>query len=323
MPDFKGWAEDDHPRDANGEFASGGGSFAEKVSRWAGREAKSEKHGLAIVRTREQLAATGAKNYAGFPLDKIQRVHEFSGDTGLKAVVYRTDRNGKDVQTYVYTAQHKQQQADKKFAKADRMAASIGKLRTSIDKDAHSADRTTRECAIVLKLVDATTMRIGGGRSEEATGSVGATSLRGEHVSAVPGGARVQFQGKSGKQWDRTVKGELGHTLVALASKSGKDGRLFGVNAGDVNRYLSTALKGTKLTAKDFRTYHGSAVVHAELKAMSAPRTVKEAKANVTAAIARAAEHLGNTPAICRSAYVNPRIIDSYMNSVLQKAGRK
>ena len=310
---------DDQPRAENGEWAPAGGGS----SGGSHETVHSEKHGEGRVRTQADLVASvpkdtkGRQTYEGFPVSGINKVHEFSGDTGLKAVIYRKDRNGKEVQTYKYTDAHQQQHADAKFARADRMAQGIKDLRTRAEHDSHSTDAKTRDAAVAVRLVDHTTMRIGGGKSEKDTGSVGATTLRAEHVHPQPDGSvRVIFPGKSGKQWDREVTGPLAHELRARTEGKDPSARVFNVSAQDVNGYLGKASAAAKITAKDFRTFHGTAVADKILSAMPAPRTMTEANKNIAAAIKETSEHLGNTPAICKAKYVNPRVLDAYRNQV-------
>ncbi|GCE06063.1 hypothetical protein [Dictyobacter aurantiacus] len=74
------------------------------------------------------------------------------------------------------------------------------------------------------------------------------------------------------------------------------------------------------MRAKDFRTWIGSVIAAQTLLEMGICETEKQGKKNVITAIEKAAEQLGNTPAICRKSYVYPRIIDAYMGGSLCKA---
>ena len=79
-----------------------------------------------------------------------------------------------------------------------------------------------------------------------------------------------------------------------------------------MNAYLRTA-SGENFTAKDFRTWAGTVLTAVALDALPASETTTAAKRNVVRAIKDTAEHLANTPAICRKCYVHPAVIDAYV----------
>lgn len=320
----KDFDESKHPRDDDGKFGSGSGSGSSSEKEQP-KSAGSEKHGEAKVRTRESLAEdlpkdkNGNQRYEGFPLSTINKVHEFSGETGLKAIIYRKDRNGKEVQTYKYTDEHMQNHADAKFARAGRMANAISSLRERVDSDSKSEKTKIADSAVVTRLIDSTTMRVGGSDSEKDTGSVGATTLRVEHITKnEDGSVNVKFMGKSHKEWDRRIEGDLADELLKRIEGKKAGDRLFAVSASDVNAYLEEA-SPEKITAKDFRTFHATALCHNLLSESEPPPKIsmKEAEANIKKVIESTAKHLGNTPAICKDKYINPRVLDAYRNRVV------
>jgi DNA topoisomerase-1 len=309
----------DQPRGPDGKWDPAGGSGS----------VKSDTHGEGRVHTQADLLKSvpkdskGKQTYEGFPVSSINKVHEFSGETGLKAVVFRKDRNGKEVQTYKYTSEHDQRHADARFEKAAKMGEHIHELRDRLEKDSKSDEVKTRDAAVVTRLIDHTTIRVGGSDSEKETGSVGATTLRAEHVHEnKDGSVDLRFPGKSHKDWDRHIEGPLAHELSSRARGMRSDEQIFKVNAADVNKYLEGA-SPIKITAKDFRTFHASSMAHSILsKAMPPPSvSAKEAEAVIKKAVEATAKHLGNTPAICKEKYINPRVIDAYRNRAV--SGKK
>jgi len=318
--DLRKMYSDDQPRDDHGRFDNGSGGSG------GGGTVHSDKHGEGRVHTRDDLLksvpkdAKGKQTYEGFPVGTINKVHEFSGKTGLKAVIYRQDRNGKEVQTYKYTSEHDQQHADARFAKAAKMGEHMHELRATLEKDSHSSDVKTRDAAVVTRLIDHTTIRVGGSDSEKDTGSVGATTLRAEHVHVNPDkSVDLRFPGKSHKDWDRHIEGPLAHELASRAEGKAPGDQIFKVNASDVNKYLEHA-SPIKITAKDFRTFHASSMAHSILSKASPPPKVsaKEAEATIKKAIEATSKHLGNTPAICKEKYINPRVIDAYRSRAVE-----
>jgi DNA topoisomerase-1 len=83
------------------------------------------------------------------------------------------------------------------------------------------------------------------------------------------------------------------------------------VDSADVNDYLRRIM-GEEFTAKDFRTWGGSVVALDALLATGPAESAAEAKSKIVEAVKLAAERLANTPAVCRSCYIHPAIIESY-----------
>lgn len=302
------WEEAAHPRDEKGKF-----NAAAAVASWVSKRAASGKEGAVnVLRPRD----IEGKSYQGVKKDLIHEVHEFSGKAGLAAVVHRTD----GVKVYLYTAKHSQQQADKKFARTARMDKVMDKVRSAIQKDMASKDPHTKAIATVASIIDQHAIRVGGGETEARTGSVGATSLRAEHVQQDKDGLHLRYTGKSGVDADKRVTAPaLVRSIKEQAAGKAPGGRLFNVRPQEINDYLRR-VAGAKITAKDFRTFTASRRAQEELQKLPEPKTVKEAKENVKAVVERVAEHLDHTPSVCRSTYINPRVIDSYMARVSRKA---
>jgi DNA topoisomerase IB len=302
------WVESQHPRDAKGEFA---------IMSDAGRPlAKEAVEAGAYTRTLKP--AEGAKAYLGVSPKLIREVHEFNGSTGLSSVIVRHD----GVVVYRYTKEHDQQQADAKFARVAEIEKHIDEARHKISVDLTSKDPKTRELATIASLIDQHCIRMGGQPEEERTGSRGASTIRAEHVfHPTDGSTRLMFPGKSGVRWSVTVSDpKVVQNINDAAERKGLGERLFNASPQRVNDYVRAKL-GMETSAKDFRTFHATRIVRAELKKAPAPQDRKECDANVKRAIERAADVLGHSPAVCRESYVNPRVIDDYEFRHLGKKG--
>jgi DNA topoisomerase IB len=83
------------------------------------------------------------------------------------------------------------------------------------------------------------------------------------------------------------------------------------VRSVDVNDYIQERV-GEEYSAKDFRTWHGTVLAAVELAREAAPTSKGGAEQAIRAAIKRVAERLGNTPAVCRSSYIDPRVLDRF-----------
>lgn len=294
--------EEEHPRDEGGKFSV----------KFEGKQVYAvESYSQADLKKLVPKSEKGTQTYQGVNVDLIERAHQFdTSEVGLAYMVQRKD----GMKVYRYTDEHIQKQAEKKFQKAIRMSRVIGPLRDRIDLDLKHKDPKIKAAATIAKLIDTTYMRVGGGRTEKDTGSTGATTLRLEQVTAVPDGLRVRFLGKSGVKWDRTVTDPgIVQNMKELMKGRKKEERVFSVDGDDVNEYLKTRTKSIGgVTAKDFRTFHASRIVHDEL-AKSSPRTMKEAKLQIKQAIETTAEALGHTPSVCKSKYINPVILAQHL----------
>lgn len=271
----------------------------------------------------------GEQYFAGANVKLIERVFNFDpAETGLKTIVVQRQQKDPNIieKKYHYTDAHVRAKAHQKFAKAERLVGHIEPIRERFAKDMNAKDPETRAAATICKMIDQTYMRIGGSKAEERTGSSGASTLRAKHMTDMgEKGIRVQFIGKSGVEWDRMLTNPEIVRSVREFSK-GKKGEdlIFPVSPGQVNRYLKENTKRVGkggITAKDFRTFHASRICLEELQKNPPPATIKEAKEHIKAAIEYTAAQLGHTPSVCRNKYVNPAIIESYLEKAVQKKG--
>jgi DNA topoisomerase-1 len=174
--------------------------------------------------------------------------------------------------------------------------------------------------ATVVRLLETTLIRVGNEEYRKANKSFGLTTLRSGQVKVAGESLHLEFRGKGGKRHcvdvsDRRVAAIVrrcqdlpGHELFQYLDE---DGRRHTIGSSDVNTYLQ-GLAGEEFTAKDFRTWAGTVL------AARALEPVEGASAEaVSAAVRRVAEHLGNTPAICRKCYVHPAVIDAFLDGSL------
>lgn len=310
----KAFSEEDHPRDADGKFAFGAGFGTPKGP----VESISQDDLKKLV----PKSPSGKQMYKGVNVELIHSAHRFDPkETGLKDIIVRrkSETDPKLIKVYKYSDEHQQKSAERKFLKSKRMSTVVGPLRDRINSDMSHSDEKTRAAATVAKIIDTTYMRIGGGKTEKETGSVGATTLKGKHLTDLGDkGIRVRFPGKSGVKWDRVITDpKTVKNIREFAAGKDRKEKIFPVDNDEVNSYLKAHTKAAGgITAKDFRTYHASSIVHEELSKSPTPASAKAAKANVQAAIETAADKLGHTPSVCKSKYVNPAIIAQYLMKV-------
>lgn len=175
--------------------------------------------------------------------------------------------------------------------------------------------------ATVVKLLEATLIRVGNDEYAKANESFGLTTMRDHHAKVKGSKITFQFRGKSGKDHKIHVEdAELAKIVKKCQDLPDQEifayldekGDWHDVKSQDVNAYLRDAM-GEGFTAKDFRTWSGTVLAAIALRELTGFSTKKEAKANIVRAIESVSKMLGNTPSICRKCYVHPQVLESYL----------
>ena len=163
------------------------------------------------------------------------------------------------------TAGLKQDRDKEKYEKAVKLANEIGKIKDQIVKDMKSKDPKTSRIATACYLIYRTAMRVGDEKDPDEADTVGATTLRKEHIKITESTIEFDFLGKDSVRWQETVLAE-GHdkqfqiNLKKLVEKKKPKDEIFdNITSRHVNAYYSGIVKG--LTAKVFRTYLATTVV--------------------------------------------------------------
>jgi len=213
-----------------------------------------------------------------------------------------------------------------KFADMTRFAKALPRLREQVEADLAATRSLSRPrvLACAVRLLDRGFFRIG---TEEYTDSFGLATMRKEHVTITGGQMVFDYPAKSGKRRVQAVVDPLAIEIVCTLKRRRGGGeellayqvsrRWHDVRSDDINAYLKDAT-GADCSAKDFRTW--SATVLAALAlAVSGPAhgTTTSRKRAITRAIKETAHYLGNTPAVCRASYIDPRIFDAYRGGMV------
>lgn len=233
---------------------------------------------------------------------------------------------------YLYHPAWREHRDRQKFEAMEEFAESLLHRRRVVRRHLNSGDRSLRHAqATAVALLDLGVFRIGSDRYTEEYGSFGLTTVLREHVRRSSEGIVFGYTGKSGQAVDVTVRDER---IVAalgpmLRRRSGGEELLAWhdrsswrpVSAEDVNSYIKQVLGGD-FSAKDFRTWRGTVIAALSL-AQADASTARARKRAVPAAMREVADHLGNTPAVARSAYVDPRIVDLFAHGITVGAGHR
>jgi DNA topoisomerase-1 len=221
--------------------------------------------------------------------------------------------------------------ADRDARKYDRMAAFgrvLPRLRRRMAADlARRGLPREKVLAAVVSLLELTLIRIGNDEYAKQNNSFGLTTLRKRHLKLAGGGAVFEFRGKSGKVHRTGFRDRrLARIVAACQHLPGQrlfqyvddDGRRRAVESSDVNDYIRAAC-GDDFSAKDFRTWAGSLAALEALSLQPRPATQAEARRSVNLCVKAVAALLGNTPAICRAAYIHPKVLEAFETGQLPR----
>ena len=180
----------------------------------------------------------------------------------------------------------------------------------------------TRERALAagFRMLDTGSLRVGSERYTESNGSHGLSTLLCAHAKVSGSTVSLSFPAKSGQAWESDIDDPDLARVVAALKRRGGGARLLAYRDGDewkpvsaeeINRYVREQTGG-EFTAKDFRTLRGTIAAAVSLAKHGQEQSARRRSMAVAQAMRDAAEVLGNTPAIARKSYVDPRIVDLY-----------
>lgn len=237
-----------------------------------------------------------------------------------------TGRDAKGRKQYRYHADFRAERDRSKYGHVIEFARALPKIRETVRSDmARRGLPREKVLATVVHLLDISMVRVGNIDYAKQNSSYGLTTLRNRHIAVEGSKLRLRFKGKSGKPWDITIRDRrVARLMKAIQELPGQhlfqylddDGEPREVTSGDVNAYLKE-ISGAEITAKDFRTWHGTVTAALELAACPPSTSTTAAKRQLVAAIDRVASRLGNTRSVCRACYIHPAVMDSYMEGKL------
>ncbi|MBP2290523.1 DNA topoisomerase IB [Azospirillum rugosum] len=237
-----------------------------------------------------------------------------------------TGRDDKGRKQYRYHPRWTEMREGTKFGRMLEFCRALPAIRQRVDEDL-SRRGLPREkvLATVVRLLETTLIRVGNETYARENQSYGLTTLRDDHADIEGSEIRFSFKGKSGKEWNVSLKDRrLARVVRACQDVPGEelfqymdqDGERHAIASGDVNDYLR-AITGQDFTAKDFRTWAGTVLAAMALKEFESFDNKTKAKRNVTRAIEQVASRLGNTASVCRKSYVHPEVLDAYLEGDL------
>ncbi|OEJ97514.1 DNA topoisomerase IB [Streptomyces thermolilacinus] len=236
-----------------------------------------------------------------------------------------TDAAGR--RQYLYHPVFRARREQAKHEHVLEVAEALPRVREAVEAGLATRGLTReRVLATAVRLLDLGFFRIGSERYADRHQTYGLTTLLRDHSAATRREVVLSYPGKHGRQLVHAVADPPTlRALTALIRRRGGGDRLLAywehrawhdLTGAEVNAYLRE-LAGVEVTAKDFRTWHAT-VMAAVALAVSRPVAHSETarRRAITRAVREVADYLGNTPAVCRASYINPRVVELYEEGV-------
>lgn len=225
--------------------------------------------------------------------------------------ILATGFDDKGRKQYRYHPDYRTHAEAEKFDGCAEFGKLLPKLRKRVEHDL-AGTKLSRERALasVVRLLDLGVVRVGNESYAKANNSFGATTLRQRHVNVSGKTVKLRFRAKSGKMAEVSVTDHrLAHFVRKMEDLPGQrlfqylddDGEAHPVGSAEVNDYLCETM-GEHFTAKNFRTWHASAIAFGLLAKADGQLSIKALMEEVS-------DKLGNTPAIARKSYVHPAVV--------------
>jgi len=235
--------------------------------------------------------------------------------------IQATARDARGRKQYRYHERWRGARDESKFSRMAAFGRALPMLRARVDADLRKQAPTQEKVvAAVVRLLETTLIRVGNDAYATQNRSFGLTTLRNRHLRIEGEKLVFEFIGKSGirhrlgvddrrlARLMRTLQEMPGRRLFQYIDPNGKRRP---VASTDVNAYLRNAM-GEHFTAKDFRTWAGSLAAAKALAGQPSPASRGEARRVASRCVKETARLLGNTPAVCRSAYVHPAVLRAF-----------
>ncbi len=230
---------------------------------------------------------------------------------------------------YLYHPEYRRKQDASKHERVRELARRLPAVRAAVAEDLRGSGLTRRRVvAAALRMLDHGVFPTGGEEYATQNGSQGVATLNRDDVRIRAGVLTFRFTAKGGQDREITLADPLLATVVAALRRSRPPGieRLLTyraedgwheVHAADVNARFKQ-LAGDDYTVKDLRTWHAT-VLAAVTLGLPVPGTATERQRTVRSALAEVAAELGNTPAVARGSYVDPRLLELFEQGTLPR----
>ncbi|MDO5654712.1 MAG: DNA topoisomerase IB [Flavobacteriaceae bacterium] len=241
------------------------------------------------------------------------------------ADLWVTGRDDKGRKQYIYSPKFRAKKDSEKFDRIIDFADQLEHMRRVTGQ--HMRKKTlSREkvLAVMVRLLETAFFRPGSDTYSKENKSYGLTTMRSKHLSIEGDEMIFSYTGKSGKEQEKhIVDKKLAKIVQEIDNLPGyeifkyldENGQLIDVKSEDLNAYIREHM-GEEFSAKDFRTWSGTMIAAIALDELGVleEEDQKKLDKNIRSAVVKVSEKLGNTPAVARSSYIDPRVIDEYIN---------
>jgi DNA topoisomerase-1 len=223
---------------------------------------------------------------------------------------------------YLYHPEYRARQEKAKYDKLISFAEKLPRLREAMsDHMLLEGMPEDKVAAVAVRLINLGWFRVGGDRYAKTSRTFGITTLRKSHVSVRGSRISFRYRGKhSIMVHSAIVDPELAAAMKELIAQPGArlfkfaaEGSYCNLDQRRLNDYIRENMGG-EFTAKDFRTWGGTLIAAIELARKQQPETESAARKRVTEVMRKVGEKLGNTPAVARSSYVSPAVVEQYLD---------
>jgi DNA topoisomerase-1 len=237
--------------------------------------------------------------------------------------IQATGFDDRDRKQYRYHDRWRERRDRQKFDAMVEFARGLPKLRGQVERDLRKRSISReRVLACAVRLLDRGFFRIGSEDYAEENETYGIATMRKRHVTVTGDKVVFDYEAKGGKRrvqvvGDRTIsglvrklRGRRGGGYELLAYRNGREWR--DLRSTDINEYIQASL-GEQHSAKDFRTWNATVLAAVVLAASARERDMGTKGGRNRAkrdAVKQVARYLGNTPAVCRASYIDPRVFD-------------
>lgn len=215
-----------------------------------------------------------------------------------------------------------------KYHRLQLFASCLPDIRSQVEKDLSNKNLDFKKLlALVVRLMELTSIRVGNESYKKRYGSFGLTTLQDKHVDINGTKLNFSFKGKKGVYQHISLQSKKLASLVKqcrdipgkeLFQYYDDEGLRCSIDSGDVNTYLKD-ITGEDFTAKDFRTWAGSVSALFAFKLAGGFETVTECRKKISSVLDEVAINLGNTRTVCKKYYVHPVIIKTYEEGTIFK----
>lgn len=257
---------------------------------------------------------------------------EISEKKNSKILVTGRDELGR--KQYIYNPKFRQKQEQKKFDRIIEFAEQLERMRRITGQHMRKR-KPTREkvLATMVRLLESAFFRPGSDFYTKQNKSYGLTTMRSKHLEINGDELIFTYRGKSGKDQEKHITdAKLAKIVKDIDEMPGyeifkfvdENGTIQDVKSEHLNQYIREVM-GEEFSAKDFRTWSGTMIAAIALDELDVEeeKDQKTMDKNIKNAVIQVSEKLGNTPAVARSSYIDPRVIDKYINGKTLKYFQK